>query len=34
MIMFVQSKDATDEIWNGARSGTEGCTSIFGADEV
>lgn len=34
MTMFVKSKDNTDEMWNGARSGREGAVDVFGADEV
>lgn len=32
--MFVRFKDAHDEVWNGPRSGCEGATEVFGADEV
>ncbi|KAK4056602.1 aminopeptidase [Microbotryomycetes sp. JL221] len=34
MTMFVRSKDAHDEMWNGPRSGREGATDVFGADEA
>ncbi|ORY66952.1 peptidase M24, structural domain-containing protein [Leucosporidium creatinivorum] len=34
MTMFVRSKDNTDEIWNGARSGREGAVDVFGADDA
>lgn len=34
MTMFVRSKDNTDEVWNGARSGREGAINVFGADDV
>ncbi|KAK4055681.1 aminopeptidase [Microbotryomycetes sp. JL201] len=34
MTMFVRSRDAHDEVWNGPRSGKEGATEVFGADEA
>ncbi|SCV71022.1 BQ2448_3784 [Microbotryum intermedium] len=34
MVMFVPSKDANDEAWNGPRSGREGACQVFGADEA
>jgi len=32
--MFVRPRDAADEMWHGPRSGLEGATEVFGADEV
>lgn len=34
MTMFVQDRDEANETWNGPRSGIDGATDVFGADEV
>jgi Xaa-Pro aminopeptidase len=34
MTIFCPSKEATDELWHGPRTGREGAVAIFGADEV
>lgn len=34
MTLFVQPRDETNEIWNGPRTGIDGATSLFGADDA
>lgn len=34
MTLFCPSKDASDEVWNGPRSGREGAMDTFGADDA